>query len=213
MWVDSDAEGVLQLAGTSETDAVGGYHGDELDGDIAIYIDGVPFDIANNSLNFFENITIICNSKIYHCDSDVLAFLKTKKLVFTADGYSVQNKFTAQKDVKITRGALALFQSYKGNDDRDVLKGIDSDDIVGMLEINPSEDKYYMDKKTTSVNVYTSYGLINLKALQGYDNEYYTPFVRDFPDQNRNKVYLDMYNGASLSMGDEILSKFEVTFI
>lgn len=214
MWQNSDAEGVIRLVG--EDDHLSGYHGDELNGTAQFYVDGVPLNMAADSSGAFTTLSIKCSSDVYHCetspDSETKAFDREKSLVFSSDGYEIHQRWTATDDVEIDRGAQALFQCYKSANGNTVLYGMDSDYIVGMQGIDFDNGTIYLNTKTRSVSMYTVGGKITITALIGCDNEYYTPNLRDFATQNRDKIYLDMYNGKSLSIGESINTGFKVVF-
>lgn len=214
MWKNSDAEGVIKLVG--EDDHLSGYHGDELNGTAQFYVDGVPLNMAADSSGAFTTLSIKCSSDVYHCqtspDSETKAFDREKSLVFTSAGYEIHQHWTATDDVEISRGAQALFQCYKTANGNTVLYGIDSDYIVRMQGIDFDNGTIYLDKKTRSVSMYTVGGKITVTALIGCDNEYYTPNIRDFASQNRDKIYLDMFNGKSLNVGESINTGFKVVF-
>lgn len=214
MWTNSDAEGVLKLQG--EDDHISGYHGDELNGTCAIYVDGIPINMSVNSSGTFEKLTIKCSSDVYHCQTSdkasTKAFERKKELNFTADSYRIHQEWKAVDNVKIDRGAQALFQCYKSSNGTTILYGMDSDDIVGMQSTDFNDSTIYLDKSTLSVRMFTIGGEIKITALQGYDNEYYTPQLRDFASQNRDKIYLDMFNGKSFEIGEKVYTGFKVEF-
>lgn len=214
MWQNSDAEGVIHLEG--EDDHLSGYHGDELNGTAQIYVNGVPLDMAEDSSGTFTTLTIKCTSDVYHCNTseqaDTKAFTREKELEFTTSGYKVHQHWIAADAVTIDRGAQGLFQCYKTSGTNTVLYGLDADYIVGMQSPDFDDRTVYLDNRTVNVSMYTIGGKITITALQGYDNEYYRPNIRDFESQNRDKIYLDMFNGKHLAVGESIYTSFKVDF-
>lgn len=103
VWKDSDSDGVVKISG--ESDFVGGYHGDETQTDIKIFVDGNEYGEESEIDNTpFDSITIICKSDVYHCNTsqtpDVVAFKRYKVIRFDADGYTVSNRWVAQAEIR-----------------------------------------------------------------------------------------------------------------
>lgn len=212
LWLNSDAEGVIRLTG--EDDHLSGYHGDELNGTAQILIDGKALDLTKNSHGKFSVITCKCTSDVYHCNTSAAAstqaFTRAKEVEFYADGYRVRQRWTATDAVTIDRGAQALVQCYKTQDGTTVLYGMDTDTTYDLLSPDFSGGTVSLSIETIHAAMYTIGGKLTLTALKGYDNQYYTPFIRDFNSQNRDKIYFDMFNGKSLAVGDSIETAFEV---
>lgn len=112
MWSNSDAEGVVKISG--ENDYIGGYHGDETMTSIKIFADGIDITNETNKKGEFENISIYVNSDVYHCNTsstpDVVAFKRSKQLIFNKDKVEVCNNFIAQQQLAMADTPLSLFQ-------------------------------------------------------------------------------------------------------
>ena len=207
MWSNSDAEGVIRLRG--ESDFIGGYHGDEVMTSIAFYVDGkLTSHTTSRPKTAFDTIEFYVSSNVYHMETENLAFTRYKKLTFKADGtYRVQNRWIANGNLHISRGALALIQMYKTTENA-------WDTNVLIPRQSPDFDDAYLDldADTTEGTFYFNGGSMTLKALYGYQFEGYHPMIRDFSSQNRDKIYFDMYNGQDIADGTSVNSSFEVSF-
>ena len=212
LWINSDAEGVIKLSG--EDDHLSGYHGDELNGTAQILIDGKELNLTKNSQGKYKTITCKCTSDIYHCNTsanaDTKAFTRLKEVELYPDGYKVRQKWTATDAVTIARGAQALLQCYKSQNDKTILYGMDADDIYTLQSTDFNDSTITLASTTIHASMYTIAGKLTLTALKGYDNQYYAPSIRDFDSQNRDKIYFDMFNGKALAVGDSIETAFEV---
>ncbi|MBE6799186.1 MAG: hypothetical protein E7525_05375 [Ruminococcaceae bacterium] len=91
VWKDIDIEGPLKQEGAA--DFIGGYHGDEVFETVSMTADGVELDVSSNWSAFTTaNFTVLVKSKVYYCnDTEKVAFIRHKKLVFTDNKLTVTN--------------------------------------------------------------------------------------------------------------------------
>lgn len=206
MWEDSDAEGPVKI--DSESDFISGYHGDEILTSASIYIDGVALDTDTDATGTCQSVELYQESKCYKADDPTTqAFTRYKKVVIEGNSYSVQQRWVSLISCTINRGALCLFQCKKGSDGE--LVGWDTDRLLPRQGVSGSQS---LSDLTKYGNMYLKGGVkFSLIPEQGNeDPAYFSASLSDFSDQNRLKYYFDMYNGKSIAVGDELISKFKV---
>ena len=125
VWKDSDSDGVVKISG--EDDFIGGYHGDETQTLFKLFVDGTEYADTDTFEDVeFNEITIFAYSDVYHCNTsetpDVVAFKRSKIIKFNKDGYTVENKWTAQEALTLEIAYIgmlsvqkALIQAYTNN--------------------------------------------------------------------------------------------------
>lgn len=216
MWTNSDAEGAIKIQG--EEDFVCGFHGDEILTDIKFLIDGELIDLTNNfSERKFKNITIVCKSNVYHCNTsekaNVLAFERVKKLVFTEDKVNISNHYLVKDNFTIERAAIALFQCLKTDvNNNELLNYINSNTDLELREVLSTGGTLpTRSNKTTEGFMYTTDGVIDFKIIRGQDNSTYNPYFADYTSQNRIKIYFDTHLNQAVTTNDEVISEFEWT--
>lgn len=215
MWSNSDAEGPIKING--EQDFVGGFHGDEIMTDLKIIVDGNLIDhtgVVQES--YFKNITIVCKSNVYHCDTSakagIIAFERTKKLVFEKEKVTITNKYIVVDDYgfTITRAATALFQCYKkDSEDNMLLNYVNTNSDLNLYPV--SIDGSQMPSGSQDMKeayYYTTVGVIKQKITKGYTVGTYNPFVEDYVEQYRLKTYF-CYENFSVVKNQILLSEFE----
>ncbi len=211
IWSDSDSDGVVKISG--EDDFIGGYHGDEIQTSVKIFVDGVEYKESSTFDNLeFKEILIICESDVYHCNTstnaDTVAFKRNKVLKFNSDGYTVENYWVAQE-------ALTLEVSYIG------MLSVNCADTDGTPLANGfysnSDYKYYSAKETVAadttckdVEFTTKYGNIGIKICDYSPTTNYSAWVTYYPSSDRNKVYCATNrtsNTGAINSGDVIKGK------
>ena len=213
MWVNSDAEGAIKIIG--EEDFVCGYHGDEHFDSIDIIVNGIPLDISKDYDIEFDDLTIVSKSKVYHCNTSqnkgVQAFNRVKTLNFKGDKVTIANRFEVLKDLTIERGALMLFQCYKSQGDNVIINKFSNNNDLIIYDVPDEEGVMPLSsKKMTQVKFYTNFGVIDVKATKGFDNEKYKGYITNFGSQNRLKIYFDYINTTTeVVTGDILECEFE----
>ena len=218
MWRNSDAEGAINIKG--EDDFVCGYHGDEHFTSVDILIDGTPIDISSDYNVEFTDLTIVVTSDVYHCNTSInaenKAFERVKMLNFKGNKVTIANRFKCLENLLINRAALILFQCYKSQSETTIInKFSNNDDILiynvpGLTGVMPSHSK-----NMTQAKFYTNCGVIDFKAIKGYENQYYDGYIANFSDQNRLKIYFDYIktstDGTQVNIGDILQTEFQFT--
>lgn len=100
VWLNSDAESVVQLLG--ESDFIGGYHGNELQTGIKIYVDGNEInenDIVSES--DFKEIQMMIASDVYSIASGTKVFDRHTLLRFNQDGIYHNTMWEAVADLSV----------------------------------------------------------------------------------------------------------------
>lgn len=217
MWSNSDAEGAIQIKG--EDDFISGFHGDEIIKSIVATIDGQVIDLSSDiQERDFITLKFIVESDVYHCNTSSvasnIAFKRVKVITFENDTVKIANRYTAQEDLTIFRGAIALFQCYKSYGGKKILLGYNDNENLNYVEIPETTGELPEgSNKIKEVNLYTNVGLINVKMNSLLNEEYYKGFINNFADQNRVKVYFDYIQGNSsgtpIKSGDVLQCEFE----
>lgn len=201
MWTNSDAEGPIKI--DNEADFISGYHGDEIYQSATLYIDNAPLNVSADESGRAESFMLCQTSTCYRVNSNTQAFTRYKKVSIQDNSFTVQQRWVAKVSCTVTRGALCLMQCYE-----DELVGWDTDLLLPMQSYTTSAS---LSKDTRIGNLYLNGGRkLSLIAERGADNEHFYPSANYYQDQSRVKYYFDMYNGKSLSIGDELISKFTV---
>ena len=218
MWSNSDAEGAIRIKG--EDDFVCGYHGDEHFTSIDILIDGTPIDISSDYDVEFTDLTIVVTSDVYHCNTSInaknKAFERIKMLNFKGNKVTISNRFKCLENLLINRAALILFQCYKTQNETAIINKFSNND--DLLIYNVPESTGVMpshSKNMTQAKFYTNCGVIDFKAIKGYENQYYDGYIANFSDQNRLKIYFDYIktstDGTQVNIGDILQTEFQFT--
>ena len=201
MWTNSDAEGPIKI--DNEADFIGGYHGDEILQGATLYLDNSVLDTSTNSSGKANSFSLYQESICYRANTNTQAFTRYKKVSIKDNNYTVQQRWVSKVACTVTRGALCCLQCYQGQ-----IVGWDTDLWLPMENYTTSKS---LDKATRVGNIYLNDGRkLSLIAEYGADNQYFTPSMNYYQDQSRVKYYFDMYNGKTLSVGDELISKFTV---
>lgn len=220
MWSNSDAEGAIQILG--EEDFVSGYHGDEIFSSINILIDGELINLESGyDAVEFENIKIISESTIYHCNTSektgVIAFNRVKTLEFTDNTVKINNRYICKDDMLINRAALSLFNCYKTYNETKFFTHYSTNNDLKLYEV-PNTNEVALPPASanmTEATFYTTIGTINFKILRGQDNPNYKGSIANFDSQNRMKIYFDYIssssNGTQVNVGDILQTEFQFT--
>lgn len=218
MWINSDAEGAIKLK--DEEDFVCGYHGDEICTDIHIIVDGITLDMTQNYDVYFDNLTIIVNSDVYHCNTSInkgiKAFERVKTLNFSGNKVSIANRFVCAKSITVTRGSLMLFQCYKTQGETKILNSFWNNNDLKYWDVPSATGSMpSANKNMTQAKFFTNVGVIDFKATRGIENEYYLGAIANFSDQNRLKIYFDYidesFGEVNYNLNDVFLTEFEFT--
>lgn len=217
MWVNSDAEGAIQITG--EEDFVSGYHGDEIMNSIHVFVDGAEIDLTTSvSDALFKNMTVYVESDVYHCNTSASAsnkaFKRYKKLTFKENTVKISNCYIAQEALSIAQARIALFQCYKAPDSIDFFTdySVNTDykhyAVSEIATVKPASSD-----RMTEADLHTVFATIVFKYLFGSDQSYMGSVV-NFASQNRVKFYFDTINSETqVSQGEKIMSEFEFTII
>ena len=220
MWSNSDAEGAIQILG--EEDFVSGYHGDEIFSNINIFIDGNLIDLGIDYNNReFENIKIISESTVYHCNTSdkagVIAFNRVKTLEFTDNTVKINNRYICKDNMLINRAALSLFNCYKTYNGTKFFTHYSTNDDLKLYEV-PNTNEISLPSASpnmTEATFYTTVGAINFKVLRGQNNPNYKGSIANFDSQNRMKIYFDYIasssSGTQVNIGDILQTEFQFT--
>ena len=218
MWFNSDGEGAIRLK--DEDDFVCGFHGDEIMKNINIVIDGTVINMSEDYNLTFDDLTIIVESDVYHCNTSVnigvKAFNRVKTLNFNSDKVTVSNRFICLKNVTVLSAALNLFQCYKTQNETNIINGFwnNYDQNFWKVPNAVGDPMPENNKKMTHARLFTIVGTIDIKATIGVDETHYNGSIVNYNDQNRLKVYFyPVYSttGVEYKNGDSILSAFEFT--
>lgn len=215
---EEDAEGVVKLL--DETDFIGGYHGSEQMTSCSIIADG---KILSNSeiLNVdAKNITIIVASNVFHCwrdasVKDLIAFRRTKKIVFENNSVSISNHWVSVGTNKVISAPLMSFQTKFG--DNQVNYYTDNTDCK-LWDVPKTENANIptLSKELTRFDVFAPNTTITIEAIRGQNNEHYRGYVANFYQSNRVKFYLNyIYNilsGVEYEDGQSLDAEFKITF-
>ena len=215
MWSNSDAEGPIKISG--EQDFVGGYHGDEIMTDLKITVDGNLIDHTSNiPESYFSNITIVCKSNVYHCNTsakaNIIAFERTKKLVFEKNKVTVTNNYVVKDDdgFTINRAAIALFQCKKQDYEQNMLINyVNTNSDLNLYPVSMEGSQMPTSSRAMKESYfYTTAGVIKQKITEGYTVGTYNPFVEDYVEQYRLKTYF-CYDNFNVVKNQILLSEFE----
>lgn len=205
MWDGSDAEGPVKI--DNEADFISGFHGDEVLDTATIYIDNSALNTSADSSGVCGSAMLYQKSTVYRCESNTEAFTRYKRVRFVGNDFNVQQRWIAKVNCTVTRGALCLMQCLNT-----YMIGWDTDLLLPMNAVDYAEN-VVLDTATRIGNYYLQDNIkMSLIAEVGADAPGYAPAANYIPSQNRSKYYFDMYNGKQLSVGDELVSKFSVTF-
>ena len=214
MWVNSDAEGAVKIAG--ETDYVSGYHGSEIMTSFKAFLDGVDIT-ALTSINAtgFNTLAFYVESNVYHCYqdeavADQIAFKRAKVIEFAGNKVTISNSYVAQDTVTLSSARLALFQCYKSDGNTPIFTdfSVNTDFKnypVSTIDTNspaPSADMTEAILNTTLANIHFRSVLTNGQSYRGS--------VENFSSQNRLKFYFDSIStNTAMAVGDSIRAQFE----
>jgi hypothetical protein len=207
VWQLSDADGVIGIDG--EDDFLGGYHGDEIQTAIRIFIDGVEINETDAADTDFTELMMYVESDVYHCNTsekaDVVAFKRNKIIKFNADGYTVENCWTAQEALNIKHAYIGMLsiQKYVNNDTNQImLSGYHCNHDYKLRDINTITSA---NSAVTDVVFNTIFGDIGMKVSNNVSTLPYVGFVVDYPTASikRLKTYFEN-TSTSISAGDII---------
>ena len=201
MWTNSDAEGPIKI--DNEADFISGFHGDEVYDNVSLLIDNSAIDLSSDAEGSGESFMLLQESTVYRAGTTTPAFTRYKKVSIRENNFNVQQRWVALVACTVTTGALCIMQCY----DTDLI----SWDTDILQPIQPYTQSAVLDPATRVGNLYLNGGRkLSLVALVGWDNQYYYPTANYYSGQQRVKYYFYMYNGKTLSAGDELISKFSV---
>lgn len=215
IWLDSDSDGVVKVSG--EDDFIGGYHGDETQTSIQIFIDGVEYDTNSTFENKkFNEIVMIFESDVYHCNTsstpNIVAFKRNKIIKFNDDGYTVENYWLAQEEITLEVAYIGMLSVDKFlSDGTQLTTGFYTD--ADYKFSNSGETVEYSNKRNC-VEFITRFGNIGLKVSEYEPTENYSAWVTYYKSGNRNKAYFAPLRKSSqghLNVGDVIRGK-AITF-
>ena len=218
MWSNSDAEGAIKI--TDEDDFVSGYHGDEILKSIAIFVDGKLLDLSMNySRTEYNEIKILVESDVYHCNTsslaNVKAFERNKMLVFSGNKVKIGNCYKAVSRISVEQARISLFQCYyKDSSGQEVFTNYNvNSDYRNYALSNPSvkpENSTEMDEAWMS----TIYGSIRFKLNKTSGQHYKGTVAENFiTSQNRLKFYFDTIFSTEVVEANEVISaefEFEI---
>lgn len=217
MWVNSDAEGAIQITG--EDDFVSGYHGDEIMNSIHVFVDGAEIDpTASVSDVLFKNMTVYVETDVYHCNTSASAstkaFKRYKKLTFESNTVRVSNCYIAQEALSIAQARIALFQCYKTSNGIDFFTDYSvNTDYKDYLVSEIGTSKPASSEKMIEADMQTAFANIVFKYLSGSDQKYMGN-VTNFASQNRVKFYFDtIFSTTQVAQGEKIMSEFEFKIV
>ena len=216
MWSNTDAEGVVRIDG--EEDFIGGYHGDETMTALKIFVDGVDITSETNKSGSFEAISIYVNSDVYHCNTsstpNVVAFKRSKQLVFEKDKWTVSNGWTAQENISLASTPLSLFQCDWKENSVEIPTNYSTSPTYKLYSLTEALSNIYPSnsKDMTEFYLETIYANIQVKILKtGNNNSRLGQVAHKFiQQQNRIKFYYYNIIGESINNGDILTSQFEV---
>lgn len=215
VWQLSDADGVIMIDG--EDDFLGGYHGDELQTAMHIFVDGVEIGETDTADTDFTELMMYIESDVYHCNTsskaDVVAFKRNKIIKFNADGYTVENCWTAQEALNIKHVYLGMLsvQKYVNNDPNQIMiNGYHCNHDYILRDINTTTSG---NSAVTDVVFNTVFGDIGMKLSNNVSTLPYNGFVVDYPTASikRLKAYFEN-TSTTISAGDIIRGKSLIYF-
>lgn len=195
----------------SDTDFIGGVHGDETTTCIYISIGGktlIPAQIVNPVVS--DTLVITMASEVYEQGTTTKAFDRVVQIAIRKGKMLISNTFTAAESLTLKRatngGTLACY----------------SDDIVGIAFNN----SYYPSVPTASVSnaagtntmatIHTKYGSATVRNIIGNASSNYTGYLQVFTSETpqRCKIYFDTYKAGdySLSQYGKVTGTFEYIF-
>ena len=211
-------EGVVKEAGTA--DFIGGYHGNEANQYLSVFIDGEDISLTEDfALCECNEIMIVNNSIVnrYDTPNDNL-FKRTKVSTWNTKGYTIRNRWIALQNVKIEKAFLTMLSlpetvgdyevaSFGRYDDGFITQPRTGDAISGSC--------LYNSRYAKQVEFWGNDFYARCKAI--YD-DYSNYFVQcDRSQHNIFKAYYflgAMDGGTNLNTNDELngLSEYEFYF-
>ena len=197
----------------SNTDFIGGVHGDETTNHIIITLNNTTYkdnDIQNISELNTDQLTIILNSSVYDQQVGDLAFERNVIINITYNKIHISNSYKAKKDLTLKMACLGGLIAAQNP-------------IINSITMNNS---YFDNAPTTTPNngsklntcgvINTIYGTIQVNNIKGHENPNYNGYLVTYSNETpiRNKIYFDVYRNGnySLSTNDEISGEFEYIF-
>ena len=215
LWNNSDSDGVVQLDG--EGDFLGGYHGDEVQTLVHMYVDGVEVSASDTfDEKDYESIVMMFTSNVYHCNTseaaDRVAFIRNKVLVFDENGYTVKNYWIAQEAVsyKLAYMGMLSVERYLSDGTTPLISGYyTNEDYV--YKNNATDTA--RSEKITDVHFVTPYGdaSVSMKFPASMQNN--RGHVQDYntSSQQRLKAYLGFGYGTAIPLANGGIIQAEST--
>ena len=203
----TDILGPVQI--NSNSDFIGGVHGNETTNYITVSINGTSYDLSTiNSLDG-NTLTININSTCYDEDDGLEAFQRYITLIFSDNKLHVSNNYKASRNLTLKRATNGGLIACRNN----IIKNIMFNNSY--FNIPPSSSVSNASNKNTMATINTQYGSITVYNIIGYENPNYIGFLNVFTNETpmRCKVYFDTYKSGtySINQNDLIVGEFEYT--
>lgn len=214
LWKNSDADGVVQL---NEDDFIGGYHGDEIQTLVHMYVDGsevMPSDTFEEKA--YKEIVMMFTSNVYHCntsqEADRIAFIRNKVLIFNENGFTVKNDWIAQEDLSYILAYMGMLsiERYLSDGVTPLIKGYYTNkDYVYKDNATATE----RSDKITNVHFVTAYGDASISIKYPADASNCRGHVQDYntTSQQRLKAYLGYGYGVAIPLATGDILQAEAT--
>lgn len=223
--VNIEWEGVFKEFGYSD-DFIGGYHGDETNEMLSIFIDGLDCDMSGDDfeLKNFSEVKIVAKSILNRCNTpDTPIATRYKELIFTENGLEIKNRWifneNCQKLYPFYPAMMAIYHtgnnangvSYCRNNDNYVVQPVG--DAVEGSPLSPST-------KANIAEMWNDKFLARMTVKENNLDEFTTHepptqlFIQNYPAQNRWKAYFNSNEGyINVTDGSEVKSDTLYEFI
>jgi len=216
LWNNSDSDGVVQLG---EDDFIGGYHGDEIQTLVHMYVDGaeiMPTDTFGEKA--YKEIVMMFTSNVYHCNTsqtaDSIAFIRNKILIFNENGFTVKNYWVAQEDLNYLLAYMGMLS----------VERFLSDGVTPLIKgYYTNEDYLYKDnatatarsEKVTNIHFVTAHGDASISIKYPLDATNRSGHVQDYntSSQQRLKAYLGYGYGVAIPLATGEVLQAEATIL
>lgn len=198
-------EGAIKEVGAA--DFMGGWHGDEINTDIQVLVDGKHKTLSDDfEETAYQEVKIINLSVLNRVGDNETKLLKRARVnTWTSGQYTVENKFEVLEDFEIERSMLTMLScTYEFNGKKVIDYGRTDHDFV-TYPIKSTE----LSRKQTDIFQMELFGdHLYCKASSEFDREKYTnakQWIEDFG--YRAKIYFDVTGAYSAKQGDVIRVK------
>lgn len=215
---NTEWEGVVRETGTS--DYIGGYHGDETNQMISVFVDGSPLDMsADYTLTDCEDVFIVNKSLVNKCNTpSVNLFTRYKVSHWTKDKYTIENRWIVLESVNLDRVYLTMMSLPIANGDYQIATyGRYNDGYI----VQPSEG--------VAINGSCLYNSRYASIVEMWGTDFYARCKGYMTETDPHVVYCDrsqsnifkgywwqyfINGGASFSTNDELhgFSEYEFMF-